>query len=179
MANLVYALNMSLDGYVDHDAFDPDPVLFRHFIDDVAGLAGSLYGRRMYEVMRYWDDEQDDWDDDQRAYAAAWRAMPKYVVSRTLDTVGPNATLVRDPVAEARRLKAAGDGVFEVAGPELAGSLIEAGLVDEVHLYVHPYVVGSGKRFFAVRPPRLTLQSHERIGSAVRLAYAVGDDQPD
>lgn len=55
MAKLVFALNQSLDGYVDHMAFAPDPVLFRHFIDDVRGLAGSVYGRRMYETMRYWD----------------------------------------------------------------------------------------------------------------------------
>jgi hypothetical protein len=62
MAKLVFALNQSLDGYVDHDhmAFAPDPVLFRHFIDDVRGLAGSVYGRRMYEVMRYWDEDHPE-----------------------------------------------------------------------------------------------------------------------
>ena len=62
MARLVFAQNQSLDGYVDHQVFAPDPVLFRHFIGQVRDLAGSLYGRRMYEVMRYWDEEHADWD---------------------------------------------------------------------------------------------------------------------
>ena len=64
MAKLVFGLNQSLDGYVDHTAFVPDPVLFRHFIDDVRGLAGSVYGRRMYEVMRYWDEDHSEWDEE-------------------------------------------------------------------------------------------------------------------
>lgn len=57
MAKLVFALSQSLDGYVDHTAFVPDPVLFRHFVNDVRGLAGTVYGRRMDEVMRYWDSD--------------------------------------------------------------------------------------------------------------------------
>ena len=61
MAKLVYALNQSLDGYVDHMAFAPDAILFRHFIDDVRSLSGILYGRRMYETMRYWDDGRLEW----------------------------------------------------------------------------------------------------------------------
>ena len=84
MAKLVYALNQSLDGYVDHMAFSPDPTVFRHFIDDVRAVSGSIYGRRMYEVMRYWDDDHPDWDAAERDYAAAWRRQPKWVVSRSL-----------------------------------------------------------------------------------------------
>ena len=61
MAKLVYALNQSLDGYVDHDRFSPDATVFRHFVEDIRGVAGVVYGRRMYEIMRYWDDEQSDW----------------------------------------------------------------------------------------------------------------------
>ena len=93
MARLIFALNQSLDGYVDHMAFAPDPVLFRHFIDDVRSVAGTIYGRRMYEVMRYWDDDHAEWDAEERDYAAAWRNQPKWVVSRSLSSVGPNATL--------------------------------------------------------------------------------------
>lgn len=89
MAKLVFALNQSLDRYVDHMEFAPDRALFRHFIDDVRGLAGSVYGRRMYEVMRYWDEDHSEWDEDERAYAAAWRHQPKWVVSRSLKSVGP------------------------------------------------------------------------------------------
>jgi dihydrofolate reductase len=171
MAKLVFALNQSLDGYVDHMAFAPDAVLFRHFIDDVRGLAGSVYGRRMYEVMRYWDEDRSEWDEAERDYAAAWRSKPKWVVSRSLKSVGPNATLVEGDVEAAiRALKARHDGVIEVSGPELAASL--AGLVDEYRLYVHPVVLGSGKPLFAAPRPRLRLAASERIGAdVIRLTY--------
>ena len=98
MAKLVFALNQSLDGYVDHTEFAPDPTLFRHFIDDVRSLAGSVYGRRMYEVMRYWDEDHSEWDEAERDYAAAWRSQPKWVVSRSLKSVGPNATLIGEDI---------------------------------------------------------------------------------
>ena len=62
MAKLVFGMNQSLDGYVDHMAFAPDPALFRHWIEQVRGLAGSVYGRRMYEIMRYWDEDRPEWD---------------------------------------------------------------------------------------------------------------------
>ena len=107
MAKLIFGMNLSLDGYVDHDAFAPDPVLFRHWTEHVRGLSGSVYGRRMYEVMRYWDDDRPEWGPDERDFAAAWRNMPKWVVSRTLTSAGPNATLVaEDPEAPVRGLKA-------------------------------------------------------------------------
>lgn len=173
MAKLVFALNQSLDGYVDHMAFQPDPALFRHFIDDVRGLAGSVYGRRMYEVMRYWDDDHSGWDESQRDYAAAWRSQPKWVVSRSLKSVGPNATLVADDIAAAiGGLKARLDGVIEVSGPALAASLTDLGLVDEYRLYLHPVVLGRGKPFFAGPRPPLRLVASDRIGGEViRLTY--------
>lgn len=80
MAKLVFGLNQSLDGYVDHREFAPDPTLFRHFIHHVRGLAGSVYGRNTYEVMRYWDEDHSEWDEEERAFAAAWRSQPKWVV---------------------------------------------------------------------------------------------------
>ncbi len=173
MAKLVFALNQSLDGYVDHMAFAPDPVLFRHFIDDVRSLAGSVYGRRMYEVMRYWDEDRSEWDEAERDYAAAWRSQPKWVVSRSLKSVGPNATLVEDDVEAAiRGLKAQLDGVIEVSGPELAGSLTNLGLVDEYQLYLHPVVLGGGKPFFASPRPPLRLVASDRIGEdVITLTY--------
>jgi len=70
MAKLVFGMNQSLDGYVDHMAFAPDPALFRHFIEQVRDAAGSVYGRRLYEVMRYWDEEHPEWDAAERAFAA-------------------------------------------------------------------------------------------------------------
>jgi dihydrofolate reductase len=173
MAKLVFALNQSLDGYVDHMEFAPDPTLFRHFIDDVRGLAGSVYGRRMYEVMRYWDEDRSEWDEAERDYAAAWRSQPKWIVSRSLKSVGPNATLVEDDIETAiRGLKAQLDGEIEVAGPELARSLTDLGLVDEYRLYVHPVVLGRGKPFFAGPRSPLRLVASDRIGEdVIRLTY--------
>jgi hypothetical protein len=122
MAKLVFGLNQSLDGYVDHQVMPPEPGLFRHFIEHVRGLTGMVYGRRMYEVMRYSDEDLSDWDAEERDYAAVWRSQPKWVVSRSLKSVGPNATLVDgDLEAVVRGLKARLDGEIEVAGPELAG----------------------------------------------------------
>jgi hypothetical protein len=93
MAKLVFGMNQSLDGYVDHMAFGPSPTLFRHFIEEAQGQAGSIYGRHMYEIMRYWDDAHPEWNADEQAFAGAWRKQPKWVVSRTLKSVGPNAYL--------------------------------------------------------------------------------------
>lgn len=173
MATIVFGMNQSLDGYVDHTAFAPDPTLFRHFVEEAQGQAGSVYGRRMYELMRYWDDDHPEWDTDERAFAAAWRDQPKWVVSRTLTSVGPNAELVEGDLESAvRRLKAEREGEIEVAGPDLARSLTERGLIDEYRIYLHPVVLGRGTPYFAGPRPRLRLIGHERIGEDVlRLTY--------
>ena len=173
MAKLVFGMNQSLDGYVDHTAFSPGPALFRHFIEQVQGLAGSVYGRRLYEVMRYWDEDRPEWDAAERDFAAAWRSQPKWVVSRSLKSVGPNATLVADDAeAVIRGLKAQLVGEIEVGGPDLARSLTDLGLVDEYRLYLHPVVLGHGKPFFAGPRPRLRLVASELIGGdVIRLAY--------
>src|SRR5690348_13985994 len=174
MAKLVYELNQSLDGYVDHTKMGPPrPTLFRHFIERTRELAGMVYGRRMYEVMRYWDDDRPDWGAEERDYAAAWRSQPKWVVSRSLKSVGPNATLVEDdPAAAVRGLKARLDGEIEVAGPELAGSLTELGLIDEYRLYLRPFVLGRGKPFFAGPRAPLRLVASDRLGAdTIRLTY--------
>jgi dihydrofolate reductase len=173
MAKLVFGMNQSLDGYVDHTAFAPGPVLFRHFIEQVRGLTGSVYGRRMYEVMRYWDDDLTDWGADERDFAAAWRSQPKWVVSRSLKSVGPNANLVGDDLETAiRGLKARHAGEIDVAGPELARSLTDLGLIDEYRLYIHPVVLGHGKPFFAGPRPPLRLVANDLMGeSAIRLTY--------
>ena len=174
MAKLVFALNQSLDGYVEHEQLGPpDPALFRHFIEDVRGLTGMIYGRRMYEVMRYWDDDRPEWSAAEREYAAVWRSKPKWVVSGSMPSVGPNATLVaQDVEATIRRLKAGQEGVLEVAGPELAGRLADLNLVDEYRLYIHPVVIGRGKPFFSKPRSRLRLVANEVIaGDVVRLTY--------
>ena len=174
MATLVFALNQSLDGYIDHEKMGPpDPVVFRHFIEQVRDSAGMLYGRRMYEVMRYWDDDLPDWDAEEREYAAVWRSKPKWVVSRSLKSVGPNATLIATDVEAAiRGLKAQRIGEIEVAGPNLAGSLTDVGLIDEYGLYLHPVVLGRGTPFFAgPRPPLRLLTSDLVDEDVLRLTY--------
>jgi dihydrofolate reductase len=173
MARLVFGMNQSLDGYVDHTAFAPGPTLFRHFIQEAQGQAGSVYGRVMYDTMRYWDDDQPEWGAAEQAFAAAWRRQPKWVVSRSLTAVGPNATLIGHDLERAiRELKAERDGEIEVAGPVLAHGLTELGLIDEYRIYLHPVVVGRGKRYFGGPRPPLRLVSHDRIGGdVIRLVY--------
>ncbi len=173
MAKLVFGMNQSLDGYVDHMAFGPSPTLFRHFIEEAEGQAGSVYGRKMYEIMRYWDDDHPEWGADEQAFAAAWRKQSKWVVSTTLQSVGPNATLVGGDLETAiRALKAERDGEIEVAGPDLAGSLTALGLIDEYRIYLHPVVLGHGTPYFAGPRPPLRLATHDRIGEdVIRLCY--------
>jgi dihydrofolate reductase len=174
MAKLVFAMNQSLDGYVDHMKIGPPhPSLFDHFIEQTRRLTGMLYGRRIYEIMRYWEDDLPDWDADDREFAAAWRSKPKWVVSRSLKSVGPNATLVENDIeAAVRELKAQQVGEIDVAGPNLAGSLTDLGLIDEYRLYLHPIVLGRGTPFFAGPRPPLRLVASDVIGeNVIQLTY--------
>ena len=173
MAKLVFGMNQSLDGYVDHLGMATGPALFRHWIEHVQDLAGSVYGRRIYEVMRYWDEDDPEWGAEQREFAVAWRRQPKWVVSRSLKSVGPNATLVEDDVeALVRGLKARLVGEIAVSGPALAQSLTDAGLVDEYRLYLHPVVLGRGIPFFAGPRPPLRLLAADRVDEdVIRLTY--------
>ncbi len=175
MAKLVFALNVSLDGYVDHDHqdFAPGRSLFRHFCEQVRNLTGSIYGRRLYEVMRVWDEDRPEWSAEEQDFAAAWRSQPKWVVSRSLKSVGPNASLVGQHVEAAiRGLKAELAGEIQVGGPELARSLGDLGLVDEYRLYFRPVVLGRGKPFFAGPRLPLRLVASDLVGEdAVRLTY--------
>jgi dihydrofolate reductase len=174
MATLVFGMNQSLDGYVDHMRFAPGPTLFRHFIEEARNQAGSVYGRRLYEIMRYWDEDRPEWGADERAFAAAWRRQPKWVVSRSLTSVGPNATLVGTDIdATIRALKARLAGEIEVGGPDLAQSLAGLGLIDEYRIYLPPVVLGHGTPFFAGPRPPLRLLASERMGEdVIRLRYA-------
>jgi len=177
MGKLVFGMMQSLDGYVDGVAGKlelppPDAALSRHFMDHVRATAGSLYGRRIYEIMRYWDEDQPEWDAGDHEFAAVWRAQPKWVVSRTLKSVGANATLVTENVdAFVRRLKEDVEGEIDVAGPVLAGSLTDLGLIDEYRLYFRPFVLGGGKPFFAGARPPLRIIASDRVGEdTVRVA---------
>ena len=174
MAKLVFGLQQSLDGYVNHlELGPPGPAVFRHFVEHMRELAGIVYGRRMYEIMRYWDEDLPDWDAEDHDFAAVWRSKPKWVVSRSLKSVGPNATLIQDDLeAGIRGLKAQLVGEISVAGPDLAGSLTNLGLIDEYRLYIHPIVLGRGKPFFSGPRPPLRFVASDRIADdVIRLTY--------
>lgn len=175
MAKLIYGLNQSLDGYVDHDhaAFAISPPLFAFYTAELERQAGSIYGSKMYELMRYWDGEEPGWGAAEQAYAMAWQRMPKWVVSKSLTSVGPNATLVSGDLESAiRALKAEREGFFEVGGTQLADSLTQLGLIDEYHIYLHPAVLGHGTPYFAAPPPPLRLLSHEMLDeNVIKLVY--------
>jgi dihydrofolate reductase len=181
MGKLVFAMMQSLDGYVagvegGPQLPPPGDALHRHFDDHVHGLAGSLYGRRMYEVMRYWDADRPEWGAVARDFAGAWRAQPKWVASRSLESVGPNATLIdQDIAAFVRGLKARIEDDIDVAGPELAATLTGLGLIDEYRLYLRPFVLGGGKPYFAGPRPPLRFVAADPVGEdAVRLTYVPG-----
>lgn len=178
MAKLIFGMMQSLDGYVDHatgglELPPPGKALHDHFADHVRGLAGILYGRRMYEVMRFWDEDHPEMDVGYRNFGPIWQAQPKWVASRTLKGVGPNATLVSGDIgAFVRKLKIDVEGEIDVAGPELAHVLTGLGLIDEYRLYFRPFVLGGGKPYFAGPRPPLNLTAVDRVGKdAVRLTY--------
>jgi dihydrofolate reductase len=188
MAKFVFGMMQSLDGYIaaKGQTFSattaapdgpplppPGPELSRHFNEYIRDVAGMLYGTNMYEVMRFWDEDHSHFDAIEHDFAALWRSKPKWVVSRSLQEVGPNATLVSgDPGPFARRLKADVDGDIDIAGAKLAASLSALGLIDEYRLYLRPVVLGGGKPYFASARPPLRHVKTDLIGEdAVRLIY--------
>jgi dihydrofolate reductase len=178
MGRIIFGMMQSLDGYIEGRSGGPQlpppgPILHRHFNDHVRVLAGFLLGRRMYEIMRYWDEDQPDWDEIEHDFAQAWRSKPKWVASRSLTSVGANATLVNGSLIDfAANLKAECGGDIDVAGADLAHQLSAAGLVDEFRLYFRPYVLGGGKPYFAGSRPALRLLKIDAVGEdAVCLTY--------
>jgi dihydrofolate reductase len=177
MAKLIYSAITSLDGYVaDEDGhFDwaaPDEEV-HSFVNDVERPVGTyLYGRRMYEVMVYWETahtlaDQPPFTQD---FARIWQAADKIVYSKTLETASSARTRIErdfDPEA-VRQLKATAGRDLTVGGPELAAQAIKAGLVDEYHLFLTPVVVGGGKRALpdSVRL-ELELLDERRFGNGV------------
>ena len=154
--HIFYGFAVSLDGYIANAQGDiglpvPEEALYRHFNELQERTALSLYGRNMYEVMSYWNAPQAESAEYEQQYARAWQKTPKVVFSTTLESVGPNARLVKnkdDVERTVRQLKAETDGIIEVGGAGLAASLIRLGLVDEFRMYVMPVVLGGGKPYF-------------------------------
>jgi dihydrofolate reductase len=168
MARFIVSMNISLDGYVDHDRFAPNPDLMAYWIDQTLASSGGIYGRRIYDLMRYWEQDDPGWGPPERAFAAAWRSKPIWVASRTLTRVGPNATLLGpDSIADIRALKTRLTGEIDVGGTDLAGQLGALGLIDEYRLCYHPEVLGKGTPFFTAALPRLRITAQDRIADQV------------
>ena len=191
MAELIYSALTSLDGYVaDEDGkFDwaePDEEVHT-FVNDLGRPVGTfLLGRRMYEVLVYWETiDLADQPPFIRDFAEIWRAADKIVYSRTLESVSSARTRIErdfDPDA-VRQLKAAAERDLIVGGPELGAQALEAGLVDECHLFLAPVVVGGGKQSLPdnVRL-KLELVDERRFGNGVvflryRTRGRLGSDQ--
>ena len=178
MANLIYSAIASLDGYVaDGDGnFDwaaPDEEV-HSFVNELERPVGTyLYGRRIYDVMVYWetaDTPADQSPSPERDFAEIWKAADKIVYSKTLEQAASARTRIErefDPEA-ARRLKASAERDLSVGGPDLAAQAIKAGLVDELHLFVAPIIVGGGTPWLpdGVRM-KLELMDERRFGSGV------------
>jgi dihydrofolate reductase len=182
VVNLIYSAIASLDGYVaDEDGqfgwAAPDEEVHT-FVNDLERPIGTyLYGRRMYEVMVAWET-LDDEAPVMRDFAQIWRAADKVVYSRTLEAVSSARTRLErdfDP-DEIRRLKAAAATDIGVGGPELAGQAIAAGLVDEIHLFLSPIVVGGGNRALPddVRVELELLNERRFANGVVHLHYRAG-----
>lgn len=155
--HLVYALIVSVDGYISSAQGGeigfpvPEDALHRHFNEMQKQTVLNLYGRQMYETMKYWDAPPAESPEVELEYAQAWQETPKVVFSSTLESVGPNAQLVKgraDIERTVRQLKAETSGQIEVNGARFAASLIRLGLVDEFRLYMMPVVLGGGKPYF-------------------------------
>src|SRR5438094_2258125 len=194
MAKLIYSAITSLDGYVADEGgnFDwaaPDEEVHR-VVNELERPVGTyLYGRRMYEVMVYWETAHTLADQPSfvRDFAEIWQAADKIVYSKTLETAASARTRIErdfDPEA-VRQMKASAGRDITVGGPELAAQAIKAGLVDECQLFITPIVVGGGKRSLPdnVRL-KLELMDERRFGSGVvHLRYRArtsgdGDPQP-
>jgi dihydrofolate reductase len=184
MGRLIYTMNVSLDGFVetlDHslDWSAGDDELLNWFGDRARGLAASLYGRRLYELMSaYWPTAQDDpaATEPMREFGRLWLGIPKIVFSSTLTSVDWNSRLVRGDVGdELARLRTELDGDFEVGGPTLASAFIRRGLVDRYELVVHSVILGSGTPYLPPldAPIRLRLTDTHTFASGVTyLGYA-------
>lgn len=183
MRSVVYLMNLSLDGYVEGPdgtfAWSrPDEEVHRFHNEQARAMGGFLYGRRIYELMKWWEtaDEDPAAPDVVLEFARIWKEKPKVVFSTTLHAVGANARLVRGDVgAEVEALKRQPGGDLAVSGPGLATSLARLDLIDEYRLVLSPILVGGGKSYFPAleHPVALRLVETRAFGSgAVYLRYA-------
>lgn len=167
MGRLIYSMSVSLDGFVETPSRSLDWVmvdeeLHAFFNVEARQMSAFLYGRRMYELMvDYWPTAESDPSATPAMveFARIWRDTPRIVFSRTLERVDWNSRLVQEGATEeVARLKAQPGFDMDVGGPTLASTLMQAGLIDEYRLFVHPVILGAGKPFFPALDGRIGLK---------------------
>jgi dihydrofolate reductase len=179
MRKLIYSMTVSLDGFVagsggEIDWSAPDEELHRFHNQQVREIGVHLLGRRLYEVMTYWEtaDENPSAPEHVLEFARIWKDLPKIVFSKTLESVEGKATLVRNGVAEeVAELKEQPGKDLAVGGAGLASTLIELGLVDEYRLFVSPVVLGAGTPYFPALDDRINLELVETRTFGSRVVY--------
>jgi dihydrofolate reductase len=179
MRKVVYSMQVSLDGYIagPGGAIDwsvPDEELHRFHNEHARGTGAQVYGRRMYETMRFWETAGDDPSAPEPIldFARIWKATPKLVCSRTLEAVGPDYELVNGDLGETlEALKAQDGGDIAVSGADLAASAIERGLIDEYRQFVYPIVLGGGTPFFPPLDARIPLRLAESRTFGTGVVY--------
>jgi dihydrofolate reductase len=177
---LIYSMGVSLDGFIagpggEIDWSAPDEELHRFHNEQTRELGAHLCGRRLYEEMRYWEtaDQNPSAAEHELEFARIWKALPKIVFSKTLESVEGNARLARDGIAEeVARLKQQPGKDLAVGGAGLAAAMIELGLVDEFGLFVNPVVLGGGTPFFPALEERVDLELVETRTFGSRVVYA-------
>jgi dihydrofolate reductase len=179
MRKLIYSMTVSLDGFIagpngEIDWSAPDEELHRFHNEQVREVGAHLCGRRLYEVMRYWEtaDENPSAPEHELEFARIWKDLPKIVFSKTLEEVEGNARLVRDGVVEeVAKLQEQPGKDLAVGGAGLASTCIKLGLVDEYRLFVSPVVLGGGTPYFPALQERINLQLAETRTFGSRVVY--------
>jgi dihydrofolate reductase len=179
MRKVIYSMNPSLDGYIagPDGTFDwsaPDEELHRFHNDRVRDLGAHFLGRRLYETMVYWEtaDQDPTAPEHMLEFARLWQALPKIVVSNTLETVEGNTRLATGGIAEeVAALKQQPGKDIAVGGAGLAASFIKLGLIDEYQLFINPVVVGGGTPFFPALDQQIDLELVETRTFGSRVVY--------
>ncbi len=179
MRMLIYSMGVSLDGFIagpggEIDWSAPDEELHRFHNQQARELGAHLCGRRLYEVMTYWEtaDENPSAPEYELEFARIWKSLPKIVFSKTLEKVEGNARLVREGVVEeVAKLKEQAGKDLAVGGAGLASALIELGLIDEYRLFVSPVVLGGGTPYFPALDDRINLELVETRPFGSRVVY--------
>jgi dihydrofolate reductase len=179
MRKVIYSMGVSLDGFIagpdgDFDWTAPDEELHRFHNQQMQEMGEQLYGRRLYETMRYWDtaEENQSLPEYEREFARIWTSIPKVVFSRTLETVDDNWRLARGDIAEeVAKLKEQPGKDMAVGGAALAASFMKLGLIDEYRPFVYPAIVGGGTPYFPPLDERINLRLIETRTFGSKVVY--------